>query len=274
MRIAVIQLRDSPPDTAANLLKGLALMGRAAEDGARVALLPELFLTGYYLDQPMARRALNLERPLERLQAAVDELQMAAVLGLPWFQGEALYDAVAILRPRRPLELYAKTHLFAREKELFARGASLWTGEIGGWRCGVLVCYEMAFPEIARELALAGARLLLVPAAFARERARIWHTATVARALENQCYLAAAGQAGGNGTVEFLGCSRVVDPWGGVLAEAGDEDDVLIVELSAQAVDDARAGRDAAGAPGWHTYFADRRPGLYGRLVERDQPLV
>jgi omega-amidase len=272
LRLAVIQLRDAPPDTAANLLKGLALMGRAAEGGAQVALLPELFLTGYYLDQQMARRALSLERPLARLQAAVDELQMATVLGLPWFQGEALYDAVAILRPRRPLELCAKTHLFAREKELFARGASLWTGEVGGWRCGVLVCYEVAFPEIARELALAGARLLLVPAAFARRRARIWNTASVARALENQCYLAAAGQAGSNGDLEFMGGSRIVDPWGSVLAEAGDEEDVLIVELAAQAVDDARAGRDAAGAPGWHTYFADRRPDLYGRLSERGQP--
>lgn len=271
MRLAVIQVRDAPPDTAANLLRGLALMGRAAEGGAQVALLPELFLTGYYLDQQMARRALSLEQPLARLQAAVDELAMTTVLGLPWFQGQALYNAVAVLRPRRPLELYAKTHLFARESELFARGASLWTGDIAGWRCGVLVCYEMGFPEIARALALSGARLLLVPAAFARARALIWRTATVARALENQCYLAAAGQAGTNGALEFMGCSRIVDPWGTVLAEAGDEEDVLFAELSAQAVDDARAGRDVRGAPGGHAYFADRRPELYGPVTERSQ---
>ncbi len=271
MRLAVIQLRDAPPDTAANLLRGLTLLERAAAGGARIALLPELFLTGYYLDQQMARRALSLERPLERLQAAVDELGTAAVFGLPWFQGEALYNAVAILRPRRPLELCAKTHLFGREKEVFARGASLWTGEIAGWPCGVLVCYELGFPEIARSLALAGARLLLAPAAFAEARANIWRVATVSRALENQCYLAAAGQAGASDALRFVGHSRIVDPWGGLLAEAGDEEVVLLEELSAEAVDTARAGRDAAGTPGGHAYFADRRPELYGRLTERGQ---
>jgi predicted amidohydrolase len=272
MRVAVIQLRDAPPDTAANLLRGLTLLARAADEGARLALLPELFLTGYYLDQQMGRRALSLEQPLARLQAAVDELGICAVFGLPWQQGDVLYNAVAVMRPGEPQELCAKTHLFGREQQVFARGGALWTGDIAGWPCGIAVCYEIGFPEVARALALAGARLLLVPAAFGRAREQIWRTATVARALENQCYLAAAGQAGTNGELAFVGHSAIVDPWGRLMAEAGDDEEVVVADLEAGAVDQARAGRDAAGAPGWHAYLAERRPELYGALAERRQP--
>ena len=93
------------------------------------------------------------------------------MVGVPDLRDGVLFDAVAILRPDRQPGRYAKTHLFRTEKELFTPGSSLWTGEIADWQCGVLVCYEIAFPEVARALALSGARLLIVPAAFARPAA-------------------------------------------------------------------------------------------------------
>jgi predicted amidohydrolase len=123
----------------------------------------------------------------------------------------------------------------------------------------VQVCYELGFPEISRVLALRGARLLLAPAAFGAARAHIWRAATTARALENGCYLAAANTAGPGQRGAYLGLSRVVDPRGTVVAEAGEHDEVLVADLDTHLVDEVREGDTGGG----HTYFRDRRPALY-----------
>ncbi len=268
MRIGVVQIVNAQPDMTASLRAGLTRLQDAKEAGVDLVVFPELFLGGYYVDQAMVKRASQARAALARLQAAVDKLKVSCVVGVPDLRDGVLFDAVAILRPGLDPARYAKTHLFRAEKELFTPGSSLWTGEIAGWQCGVLVCYEVAFPEVARALALSGARLLIVPAAFGKGRVRIWQIATISRAIENGCYLAAAGHAGTNGVTEFAGHSRVVDPAGELLADAGERAEMLTVELRPRLVDEARAGRADT-----HAGLADRRPELYGALTEpRDEP--
>ena len=268
MRIGVVQTLNAPPDMTASLRAGLARLQDAREAQVDLVVFPELFLGGYYVDQAMVKRAGQARAALARLQAAVDNLRVSCVVGVPDLRDGVLFDAVAILRPRHEPGRYAKTHLFRAEKELFTPGATFWTGEIAGWRCGVMVCYEIAFPEVARALALSGARLLIVPAAFGKSRLRIWQIATVSRAIENGCFLAAAGHAGSNGVTEFAGHSRVIDPAGEVLADAGDRAEMLIVELRERIVDEVRAGRADS-----HACLTDRRPELYGTLTEpREEP--
>lgn len=269
MRLAVVQFRDAPPDTAANLARCLRFLQEAADDDADLVVFPEMALTGYYLDHDMARRATSIEPAVERLQAAVDQLGLAAVTGLPRLQGEpprqTLRNAVAVLRPGVEPELYAKTHLYRREKDWFTPGTALWRGDVAGWRCGILLCYEVGFPEVARSLAVEGVRLFLVPAAFGRVRELIWKTMTTARALENSAYVAGAAHAGTNGKIEFLGCSRIVDPLGRVVAEAPDDETMLLADLDAELVESVRRGRDDA-----NDYLADRRPDLYGPVTRRE----
>jgi predicted amidohydrolase len=263
MRIGVVQSLSSPPDMTESLRAGLSRLQDARENGVELVVFPELFLGGYYLDQAMVKRASQARAALARLQAAVDDLGVSCVVGVPDLRDGVLYDAVAVLRPRHDPGRYAKTHLFRTEKEFFTPGQALWTGEIAGWQCGVLVCYEVAFPEVSRTLALAGARLLIVAAAFGKGRLRIWQVATVSRAIENGCYLAAAAQAGDNGVTEFAGHSRIVDPAGEVMTDAGDRAEMLVAELRPRIVDEVRAGR-----PDSHACLADRRPELYGSLTE------
>lgn len=267
MRLAVVQVRDVPADVPARAAHCMGLLQACAEAGAGLALFPELYLGGYVLDERLALKAAQATRVLPRLQAAVDELGLCAVLGLPWATGEALLNAVAVLRPGQPAAVTAKTHLFQAEKEWFAPGAGFWTGQVAGWPAGVLVCYELGFPEVARVLALRGARLLLAPSAFAARRAHIWRAATVARALENGCYLAAANHAGSGQTGDFLGASCVLDPRGTPLAQAGDGNETLFADLDAALVDEVRAGDD-----GGHTYFPDRRPALYEDICRPGGP--
>ena len=263
MRIGVVQTVNLEPDMTESLRMGLSRLQDAKDAGVELVVFPELFLGGYYVDQAMVKRAGQARAALARLQAAVDQLEVSCVVGVPDLRDGVLFDAVAVLRPRRDPGRYAKTHLFRSEKELFTPGSSLWTGEIAGWQCGVLVCYEIAFPEVARALALRGARLLIVPAAFGRERLRIWQIATISRAIENGCYLAAAGHAGTNGDTQFAGHSRVVDPAGELLVDAGERAELLVTEIKPRLVDEARAGRADT-----HACLVDRRPELYGALTE------
>ena len=269
MRLAVVQVRDVPAEVPARAAHCLRTLQECAAGGADLVLFPELYLGGYALDPQLAPKASQVPHALPRLQAAVDELGVSAVLGLPYLRGEALLNAVAVLRPRQQATVVGKTHLFQVEKQWFAADGELWTGRLAAWDAGVLVCYELGFPEISRVLALRGARLLLAPAAFGAARAHIWRTATVSRALENGCYLAAADTAGPGQRGDYLGASRIVDPRGTVIAEAGDDDEVLIADLDAALVDEVRAG-DTGG--GGHTYFEDRRPALYEDLCRIKRP--
>ncbi len=267
MRVGVVQAMNAPPDLTESLRAGLTRLQDAKDAGVDLVVFPELFLGGYYLDQAMVRRAAQARTALARLQAAVDTLEISCVVGLPDLRDGMLYDSLAILRPGREPGRYAKTHLFRTEKELFTPGARFWTGEIAGWPCGVLVCYEVAFPEVSRALALGGARLLIVTAAFGRPRLRIWQIATIARAIENGCYLVAAGHAGQSGPTQFAGHSRIVDPAGELLADAGERAEMLTAELRPRLVDEARAGRADT-----HTCLSDRRPELYGALTAPPEP--
>ena len=261
LRVSVVQTADAALDVASAVALTLRRLEDAHEAGASLALFPELSLGGYSLGRDMARRAGAAEAALARLQPAVEVTGVAAVVGLPLQRGGGLFNATAVLRPGEEPALYFKTHLFRTERDWFAPGASLWSGQIAGWPCGIMVCYELGFPEIARRLALDGARLLLVPAAFGVARTRIWEAACAARALENGVYLAAAGQAGTNGELHFAGRSKVVDPTGAdmVAAEAGG-DVMLVADLDPLLIDEVRSGgRDDA-----NPYLSDRRPELYG----------
>jgi omega-amidase len=265
VRLAVVQLRDEPHDVAANLATSLGLLQETCDGGAELTVFPEMALSGYYLDQDTARSAAVAHEHLARLQAAVDELQLPIVYGIALLHEQALLNTVAVLRPGREAEFYVKTHLYRRESDWFTPGSTLWTGEIAGWQCGILHCYEVGFPEMARSLALRGARLLLVPAAFGRRRHHIWTTMTVARAIENGAYLAAAAHAGTNGKFEFEGHSRIVDPIGHVVAELPEEQGIIYADLDAALHDSIRAGRGDA-----NYYLGDRRPELYGTLAEKE----
>ncbi len=269
MRLAVVQVRDVPAEVPARTAHCLRTLQDCAGRGADLAVFPELYLGGYVLDPQLALKARQVPHALPRLQAAVDELGVSAVLGLPYLRGESILNAVAVLRPGQEPAVVGKTHLFQVEEQWFAAGHDFWTGSLAEWPSGVLVCYELGFPEISRVLALRGARLLLAPAAFGAAREHIWRTVTVARALENGCYLAAADTAGPGQRGAYLGLSRIVDPRGTVIAEAGDGDHLLVADLDPTLVDEVRAG-DTGG--GGHRYFRDRHPALYEDLCRIKAP--
>jgi deaminated glutathione amidase len=149
-----------------------------------------------------------------------------------------LVDRSGTLRAR-----YRKIHLFeaaldsgevVREADIYAAGVEPVLAEIDGWRCGLSICYDVRFPELYRHYAACDAHVLFIPGNFTLRTGRDhWETLVRARAIENQCYVAAPNQGGTNARtgVASYGHSLAVDPWGEVLGTAGDADGVLRVQF-------------------------------------------
>lgn len=258
MRVAVLQMR-SGIDPAANARALVAGLEEAAAGGAAIAFTPEM--TGL-LDRDRKRAASSIVgEEADAVLAAAREA--ASRLGL-WVQlgslalrpgGEEgryvnrgfLIDPAGAIRAR-----YDKLHLFDvdlptgeswRESAAYAPGAGAVVAETPVGRLGLSICYDMRFPDLYRALSDAGAEILSVPAAFTVPTGRAhWHILLRARAIEAGCFVVAAAQAGthedGRST---YGHSLVVDPWGEVLLDMGEEPGVGFAEIDRARLEDVRA---------------------------------
>ena len=265
MRIAIYQGPAEAGSIARNLdlLKARAM--EAAGRGARLMICPEMFLSGYNIGPEQASR---LAEPanglaLTRVAALARGSGIALLLGYPE-RGEdnAIYNAVRLIgRDGRSLANYRKCHLFGDlDRDMFRAGESPPAViELDGIRVGLLICYDVEFPESVRLLALAGADLVAVPTALMKPFEVVARTVVPARAVENQVFLAYANRCGREGDLRYCGLSCVVGPDGADLVRAGRGEELVFADLD---FDRLRAAR--ALSP----YLRDRRPDLYAPLVD------
>lgn len=265
MKVAIFQGPESARDVAGNL----ALMAEVAKDaaaaGARLLILPEMFLTGYHIGpDAVAQLAETASGPsAERSAAIARETGIALLYGYPEHgaDGRVFNAALLIDRNGKMLANHRKTHLFGDiDKNAFAPGDGPPTvAELDGLRLGILICYDVEFPETVRLLALAGADLVAVPTALMQPYDVIADTLVRARAYENQIYLAYANRIGSEQELDYLGRSCIVAPDGLDLARAGRDETLITADLDTLRL---RTSRKI------NTYLRDRRPELYGGLAE------
>ena len=259
---------SSGDDTAANIAAAEDLVRRAAAAGARLAVLPEKW--SYVHGPRLLRGAEPLDGPsLTAARGWARELGMAILAGSivegdP--AGERAHNTSVLIGPGgQTLGVYRKLHMFDvdvggvsyRESAATAAGDAIVTAEVLGLRLGMSVCYDLRFPELYRRLALDGAVILAVPSAFTAATGKNhWEPLLRARAIENQAFVVAAGQWGthADGTVSH-GRSMIVDPWGVVLAQAGDGPGLAVADLDLGRLEDVRARLPA---------LRHRRPDVYG----------
>lgn len=226
-------------------LDATAAEARAA--GADMLVCPEMSLTGYGIG---AERARSLAEPADgALAQAVRRIaqrhRLAIVHGYPEHNGErAPFNAVQAIGPDgQTLARYRKTHLFGdMDRQQFSPGdhASV-AFDWRGWRLGLLICYDVEFPETVRLLALQGADAVLVPTANMQAYDEVPQLLVPARACENQLYVAYANACGEEPGLVYGGLSVLASPQGAVLAQAGREADLVVVTLQRQALDASRA---------------------------------
>jgi deaminated glutathione amidase len=268
LRVACVQL-NAGTDKAANLEKAERLVGRAASTGADVVVLPEKWNA---IGSPDTLRA-NAE-PLEGGASGEAMSGWARAHGITLVGGsiteiregrERLSNTCPVYDPSGGLvAVYRKIHMFDvdvgghtyRESEAEEPGEETTVCDVEGWKVGLSVCYDLRFPELYRILALDGAELVTVPAAFTLYTGKDhWELLLRARAVENQCYVAAANMWGvQEGGKASYGRTSIVDPWGVVVAQAADEDTVVSAEL-----DRAHMERIRRDLPS----LANRRPAAY-----------
>lgn len=250
----------------------LGFLRQTATQGARLIVFPECALSGYvFADIDEARQASQpVPGPFtQALVAACRELGVYAVAGLLEDSGEEIYNSAVLCGPEGILGLYRKTHLpFLGVDKLTALGLDpyrVWETPIG--RIGILICYDLRFPEPARCLALQGAEVLIVPTNWPRGSELSPEVVAPTRALENRMFVVAVNRAGEERGTSFIGKSTILDPSGRRLALAETTSETIITATiePAQArykrlvIDPGVFEMDTVG---------DRRPELYNPIVE------
>lgn len=281
--LAALQLALGAADEAENIAAVAALVEEAAARGAQLILPPELF-SGPYFCRAEDEALFALARPVAEhpsviaMQALAARLKVAIPTSFFERDGHHYYNSLAMIGPDGEIMgIYRKSHIpdgpGYEEKYYFRPGNSgfkVWDvpGEEGARvRVGVGICWDQWYPECARVMALMGAEVLMYPTAIGSEpydpgldTSRMWRRAMIGHAVSNCMPLAAANRIGTEGSQRFYGHSFICDEWGDLVADYGaGESGVLIARL-----DLARAARHRAGMG----FFRDRRPQLYGRIVE------
>ena len=269
IRLACIQM-TSRADKAANLEKAETLVAKAAATGADVVLLPEKWnAIGTVDDLHAAAEPLDGGESVEAMASWARTHGIAVVGGSITERREGreklsntcvVFDSsgetVAVYRKIHLFDVEAGGHVY-RESDAEEHGEEPMVAEVEGWPVGLSVCYDVRFPELYRILALEGALLLSVPAHFTLHTGKDhWEVLLRARAIENQCYVAAAAQIGLTlpDKPPSYGRSLIVDPWGLVVALAPDEETVISAELDKSRLEDVRKRFPS---------LASRRPDAY-----------
>ena len=263
--IALVQMRCDFLDVAGNLKRAEARIRAAARHGAKLVCLPEAFLTGYRADRMDAAMAMAepADGPSATLLAGLAKRHGIWLLA-PFLERTAagvMNSALLIDGEGRAVGRYSKTHLIPGERERLVPGDRLAVWETPLGTIGCLICYDICFPETARRLAEAGAKLLLVPAAWRESDyfTRWWRLNIACRALDNQVCVAAVNQVGPCGEARFAGRSMVCDAEGAVLARCGGKSEAtLYASVSPEGIEKVRA----AGC-----LLDDMRPALYAGQV-------
>ncbi|MFW9907493.1 MAG: nitrilase-related carbon-nitrogen hydrolase [Candidatus Thorarchaeota archaeon] len=223
-------------------------------------ILPELFAIGFRYSDYNIAGAGHPGATTEFLQDLAEEYSSYIVASDIEKAGSKWFNTLIMTSPKgKVIATYRKIHPFQDEKTVFSGGDSLIIVDAGGIKVGLEICYDLRFPELSRALALNGAELVLMAAAFPDPRAMHWDTLVMARAIENQLYFAAANRIGfGFDGRTYFGHSQIVDPWGmrltrinsdmAVFSNNGDTD--MIHEVRKQI-----------------TCFQDRVPEYYGNVI-------
>jgi predicted amidohydrolase len=260
MLVAALQMQ--PAGTVeANLASIETAATAAAAFGAKLLVTPEMGVTGYAIWDDIPRLAESRFGPIiQRLIAIATASKISVVAGFPERDGETIYNAAALISPDGKTAFYRKCHLFGPyEKAAFSPASDLSPiVRIGDLKIGMLICYDVEFPEMVRCLALAGANMIVVPTALPRGAPanRVSSSMIQTRAFENHVFLIYADLCGEENGTPYQGGSVIAAPDGEVLARAGDSATLLITDINLQRYD----------AAGLDPYLQDRRPDIYRGL--------
>lgn len=258
MRIAALQMQSAGGDVAANIARIAKAATEAAEAGAKLLITPELCITGYGGAEAIPPLAEPADGAIVAQLGEIAQANgLAIVAGFAERDGDTVYNSAVFTDGRSPPSVYRKSNLYGDyEHSLFTpEQPATCLVRFGGITFGMLICYDVEFPENVRRLAVAGADMVLVPTALPRGASGSFIAGKMiqVRAFENQVFVAYINHTGQDERFGFAGLSRIAAPDGSLLAEAPEAGEVLLVA-------DIRP-EDFRVSKSENTYLKDMQPG-------------
>ncbi len=268
IKLALAQISSKRENKEANLQKIEALTFKAKEQGADLAIFPEMSLTGYVIRDQFYELAETIPGPtVERVEALAKKTGMHVIFGMPELSEKTratVFNTAVFVGPEGLIgkyrKMYLPTHSVFEEKRYFRPGYQTAAFQTDLGNIGLCICYDLFFPEVPRLIRLKGAQLIVCISASPAVRRSYFEILTCARALENTAYLAYVNLAGVEDGLQFWGGSRLVSPAGDVLAKAKyDEEDFVTCEVDYS---------DLRTAETFIPTLKDLRPELFDKLKE------
>ena len=260
MKVEFAQITGQDNGTSHNLKRALNAIAACASDTALI-VFPETHLMGFPSSDTVADVSEPLDGPtVQAVQQAARSRNVSVVIGMAENDNGRFYNTTLLITPEGIALRYRKTHLWASDRGVFSAGDRYATCLWNGLRVGMLICYDIEFPESARALAQLGAELIIVTNGNMDPYGPTHRTAIMARAQENQAFALMVNRVGeGDGDLVFAGGSALVDPFGTLLKEAGRDECQFSAELDLTQLEAAR--RD-------YRYLDDQRLRLPGEVIE------
>lgn len=261
MKVACVQMDMMFENPDENFKNASILVSQAAEEGADVIVLPETWNVGFFPRENLAELSDDDGRRTKEVFGT-----LSAQLGTNIVAGsvanrrhDGVYNTSYVFNRRGEcIAEYDKTHLFSpMEEDLFFRkGSHVTTFELdGNLRCGIIICYDVRFPELTRTMSIKGLDMLFIVSQWPMIRNEHLAALTKARAIENQCFVVCCNSAGTAGETVYGGNSCVHDPWGNVISHAnGRKEKIIFTDCDTSILKGIRESINV---------FADRRPELY-----------
>ncbi len=262
LRVALAQLACKDGDVAYNLdrIVQTAKLHGPAHDAI---VFPEAYVLGFPDQETTRALAEPLDGPIVReLQRCAADFDSVLIVGMAERNGAQVYNTTVMVSGGGVLLAYRKVHLWQRERFRVDEGDTFFTSSWLGARIGLLICFDIEFPETTRALAALGAQVVFVTDGNMDPYGPVHHVCMQARAQENQVFVAMANRVGddGRGTV-YAGRSAIAGPYGNIVAEAGRDETVLSTVLSLDEVAESRRVYD---------YMRERRVGVGLAKLEHD----
>ncbi len=259
MKIALYQGVHCSGDIEKNLSRLAQCAQRAAAQDVRLLMTSEMFLSGYHIGADAVRDCAQAAdgAMAKRIAEMAKTYELAILYGYPEYANNKLFNSVQVIdSDGTRLCNYRKTHLFGDiDREVFAPGDEATViFELEGWRVGLLICYDLEFPENARRLALAGVDLIAVPTALMHPYEFVPRQMVATRGFENSVFVAYANCCGSEKDFDYCGLSCVVGPDGVDIVRGATNEGLLYAELDRVLLQCWRRT---------NTYLSDRRPALY-----------
>ncbi|MBM7654188.1 carbon-nitrogen family hydrolase [Neobacillus cucumis] len=258
IKVSCLQMDIAFGDPNSNYQSAEKLIKKAMENHPDIIVLPELWTTGYDLARLDTIADMQARRTIDFLQTAAKKHKVHFVGGSVANQEEkGVKNTLLIISKDGSLRYqYDKLHLFKlMDEHLYLEaGATKGLFQLDGHLFAGVICYDIRFPEWIRAHTSEGAEALFVVAEWPTARLKHWRALLIARAIENQCYVIACNRSGSDPNNQFAGHSLIIDPWGEVLAEAGEHEEIISAEINLELVKEIRKQIPI---------FEDRKPNSY-----------